>query len=171
MELWDLYDENRRLLDRTHRRGEQMKTGEFHVVVEVWTINAEGEILVTLRDPNKRDYPNKWENTGGSVLSGESSRRGAVRELHEETGIVASENELIFLGTSKDRSAFVDIYFLKRDVKIEDIILQDGETVDAKFISLDTLESMIKDLSLALPPRKRLQHVRNEFDKHYCAKL
>ena len=34
-------------------------------------------------------------NTGGSVLAGETSRQGAVRELKEETGIGVSEEELI----------------------------------------------------------------------------
>jgi len=39
-----------------------------------------------LRHPNKKEYSNYWENTGGSVLSGETSKVGAIRELFEETG-------------------------------------------------------------------------------------
>ena len=166
MEHWDLYDENRQPLNRTLIRGEQKQPNEYHTVVEVWTVNSNGEILVTLRDSNKIDYPDKWENTGGSVLTGETSRQGAIRELYEETGIVASEDELILLGTYQEKSAFVDIYLLRRDISIENIVLQKGETVDAKWITLDILDNMIKDLTLAQPTGIHLQYVRREFERY-----
>jgi 8-oxo-dGTP pyrophosphatase MutT (NUDIX family) len=169
MEKWDLYNENRQPLNRTLIRGEQKNPGEHHIVVEVWTVNSNRDILVTLRDPNKLEYPGKWENTGGSVLSGETSKQGAIRELFEETGISATENELSLLGTYKEHSAFVDIYLLRRDVEIEDLTMQEGETVDAKWVSFKELEDMINDLSLALPTAHRLRHVREEFDKHCTA--
>ena len=167
MEFWDLYDENRNPINRSFKRGEQKRAGEFHIVVEVWTINSNGDILVTLRDPEKELYPNKWENTGGSLLSGETSRQGAVRELFEETGILALENELILLGAKKEQSAFVDIYLLKHDIEIEEIILRKGETIDAKWVSLDRLDEMIEDGSLAQPTGDRLQFVKEEFERHY----
>ena len=166
LEIWDLYDESRQPLDQTHRRGEPMKPGEYHIVVEVWTVNSDGEVLVTLRDSKKEDYPDKWENTGGSVLSGERSRQGAVRELFEKTGILAAEDELIPLGSYKEAFAFVDIYLLKRDIPIDRLTMQAGETVEAKWITIQTLDSMIADASLALPTGQRLRHVRREFDRY-----
>ena len=167
IELWDLFDENRKTLNRTVvRGGERFKQGEYHVIIEIWTVNSIGEILVTLRDYQKEEYPDKWENTGGSALAGETSRTAAIRELREETGIEASEDELIFLGTAKEESAFVDMYLLKRDVRIEDIALQDGETVDAKWVTLDTLDKMRQDLTLALPIGVRLQYIRKELEKY-----
>ena len=85
-----------------------MIIGEYHIVVEVWTVNNDGEILLTLRHPDKKEYPNFLENTGGSTVAGETSREGAVRELFEETGIVAAENELFYLGTNIGKAAFID---------------------------------------------------------------
>ena len=169
IEQWDLYDENRNPLNRTIERGKQKQLGEYHTVVEVWTVNSNGEILVTLRDPRKQDYPGKWENTGGSALAGETSRQAAVRELCEETGIIASEDELILLGTYKEQSAFVDIYLLIRDLKIEEIVLQEGETVDVKWVTLEKLDSMAVDLTMALPTGIRLSHVREKFER--CRQL
>lgn len=87
-EYWDLYDENRRPLGETHLRGLALPKGTYHIVVEVWTVNSKGEILLTLRDPKKETYPDKWECTGGSILAGETSKTGAVRELFEEIGIM-----------------------------------------------------------------------------------
>ena len=36
MELWDIYDDERRRTGRTCVRGETMADGENHLMVEVW---------------------------------------------------------------------------------------------------------------------------------------
>ncbi|AUD14346.1 hypothetical protein CW734_12755 [Planococcus sp. MB-3u-03] len=50
---------------------------------------------MTQRDPAK-PLPMLWETTGGSVITGESSLTGALRELEEETGLLARPEELRF---------------------------------------------------------------------------
>ena len=52
-EMWDVLDENRRPAGRTHRRGDAMPAGEYHLTVQVWVRNARGEYLLTRRAPNK----------------------------------------------------------------------------------------------------------------------
>lgn len=165
MEIWNLYNENRQPLNRTHKRGTQLKPDEFHIAVEIWVINSDKKILITLRDPNKRKCPNKWENTGGSVLFYENSKQGAIRELYEETGIKADENDLLFLGTHKEDSTFFDIYFLKCDIEINELKLQKGETVDAKWVDINTLDKMIKNLSFAPPKGKRFRLFQNKIEQ------
>ena len=81
MESCDLFDEERNPLFRTRLRGTLCLPGEFHVVVYIWTVDSRGNILLTLRDSVKESYPDHWENTGGSVLAGETSIHAAVREL------------------------------------------------------------------------------------------
>ena len=165
MELWDLYDRDRQPLLRTHRRGEKKNPGEYHIVVEVWTFNRDGHVLVTLRDPCKEMYPDKWENTGGSALAGETSRQAAVRELAEETGIVAAEEELTFLGTFREEEEFHDTYILRRDVPIDQLTMQKGETVAAKWVTMEQLNAMAADETLALPIGKRLNQIRQEMER------
>ena len=165
MELWDLYDATRKPLRQTHPRSGVIPAGTYHIVVEIWTIDGDGNVLLTLRDPNKETYPNKWENTGGSALSGETSRQAAVRELREETGIIAEEDELVFLGTYRTSSAFADIYLLRRSIPVAQLKLQPGETVDAKWVTMAELDELIQDQSLALPVGKRLEAIREAFEK------
>ena len=81
MEVWDLFDENRRPLGKQAGRREPIVKGEFHIVVVVCVINEQNEILLTLRSPDKEKYPGTWENTGGALEAGEESRTAAVREL------------------------------------------------------------------------------------------
>ena len=164
MEYWDLYDAERRSLGRVHQRGVALPPGAYHLVVSIWTINANNEILLTLRSPDKDLFPDCWENTAGSVLAGETSRQGAVRELFEETGIVVSEDELWFLGTKEKKHAFVDMFVVQKDIKYSDITLQQGETVDAKWVSFPELQRIIKRGELAFPVAQRFVQIREQFE-------
>lgn len=164
LELWDLYDAQRRPLGRTHRRGEPMPAGEYHVVVAVWTVNGRGEALLTLRDPKKESYPGMWENTAGSAVAGEGSAEGAARELREETGILVPPGELTLLGTRRERSAFADTYIVRRDVPREELRLLPGETVDARWVTLPLLDAMMTRGLVAAPVCARLAAVRDAFE-------
>lgn len=86
-EIWDLYSENRELLGRDHVRGEQLPLDGFHLVVHVWIRNSKGEYLISQRSANRPRYPLMWECVGGSVLKGEDSLQGAIREAKEEVGV------------------------------------------------------------------------------------
>ncbi len=165
MEKWDIFDETRQPLNKIHNRQDKMVIGEYHIVVGIWTINIDNEILLTLRHPDKKEYPNFWENTVGSVLSGETSEVGAIRELFEETGIIANENELYFLGTIKEETAFVDTYIIRKNIKISELTMQEGETVKAQWVSLDKLNQMIELGIIALPVSERLLPLRKNFEE------
>jgi len=170
MEKWDLFDETRQPLNKIHNRQDKMIIGEYHTVVGIWTVNSDNEILLTLRHPDKKKYPNLWENTGGSVLAGETSKAGAIRELFEETGIIANENELFFLGTKKEEKAFIDTYMLRKNVKLSELTMQESETVDAQWVTFDKLDEMIKLGTIALPVEKRLAPLRKVFEDFLFAK-
>ena len=165
MELWDLYDGERRPLGRTHVRGVPCPPGEYHLVVTVWTVDSHGNILLTLRDPAKESFPNTWENTGGSALSGETSRQAAARELLEETGIAAAEEELVLLGSQIARDSLIDHYLLRRDVALSELHLQPGETADARWVTLCELDAMIADLTLAKPIGEQFEGIRETFER------
>ena len=147
MELWDLLDKDRNPLNRTHPRGRQypMPRGTYHTVVSVFTVDAQNRLLLTLRAPTKGMYPGYWEFTGGSGVSGEDSLTSAHRELSEETGIDCPPDELLFLGTLREPSAFMDCYLCRLGKAGEDVtlILQEGETVDFKWVSFCEFETMI----------------------------
>lgn len=143
MELWDLVDEHRNMLGKTHNRSIELNKGEYHVVVEIFTINADGKILLTQRDPVK-SYPLLWEITGGSITAGESSVEGAVRELEEETGLLAAPEQLKKIGEIKYGHYFRDSYIWKSEKLIEPsaMKLQPGEVCDAKLVTFEELREM-----------------------------
>lgn len=87
MELWDLYTSGRRKTGRTHVRGEALPEGGFHLVVHVWLKNSRGQYLISQRAADRPTFPLMWECTGGSVVAGEDSLAGALREVREELGV------------------------------------------------------------------------------------
>ena len=87
MEKWDLYTKDRVKTGRSHIRGDELPEGLFHLVVHVWLKNSEGRYLISQRSADRPTFPLMWETTGGSVLMGEDSLTGAIREAKEELGI------------------------------------------------------------------------------------
>ena len=96
-ELWDIYDINKKKIGKTAERDTyQFKEGEYHIVVTGIIINSKNEILISKRAKHKK-FGLMWECSGGSILAGETSLEGIIRELKEELGIEFSKKEAIFL--------------------------------------------------------------------------
>lgn len=121
MELWDLYDENRTLTGRTHIRGESIPAGYYHLVVHVWIRNSEGKYLISQRSASRPTCPLMWECVGGSVVSGEDSLTGAIREAKEEVGIdLTPENgHVVFTKTRKIYGDTMDVWLFDYDGEVD----------------------------------------------------
>lgn len=144
MEYNDVYDRDRRLTGRVHVRGTRWASGEYGLVVCVWVYDGEGKLLLTRRAPEKT-FPGTWENPGGAAMAGESSRQAVARELFEETGIRAGEEEFELLGSGLEGNFHYDYYCLKRNVPLEDIVLLPGETDDVQWATFDQVRQMVAE--------------------------
>ena len=142
-EFNDIYDKDRCLTGRVHRRGTPWEKGEYGLVVCVWVYDGRGHVLLTRRAPGK-SFAGTWENSGGSAKAGETSLQAIVRELYEETGIQASPEEFELLETDRDRNYFFDHYCLKRQIRLKEIVLQQGETDDVMWASFGKIHWMIR---------------------------
>ena len=143
MELNDVYDENRQLTGRTHRRGASWKQGEYGLVVCVWVYDGNGKVLMTRRAPGK-SFAGTWENSGGAAKAGETSLQAISRELFEETGIRAGEEEFTLLCQDMEGHTIYDFYALKRQLKLSEVVLQPGETDDVMWASYNQVHAMIR---------------------------
>ena len=161
IELFDMYDVNRTPLGHTHPRGVPIKQGEYHIVVQVCVLDAKGRLLMTKRHPQKIDG-GMWEVTAGSALAGEDSVTGAMRELREETGLIAEKDQLQLLYTRTGHDFFLDSYIVRLDQDGEDVSvsLQEGETVDFIWADNDTQEQMEKDGQLVLIAREARTYLK-----------
>ena len=92
MEKWDLYTKYREKTGKECIRGEKIPDELYHLTVHVWIRNSKGEYLISQRSASRPAFPLMWECVGGSVLKGESSIEGALREVKEEVGLDLQKN-------------------------------------------------------------------------------
>ena len=159
-ELWDVYDKDRKLTGRTVERGAKLREEDYHLVVQVWIRNAKGQWLISRRAETK-SQPLKWEPTGGSVLAGETSLQGALREVKEELGIsLDAEKAEFFRSFRRDKEAswenpgFLDVWVFGAEIPISDVVLQEEETCDAKWAEKEEIIRMIEQDDMFVPMRQ-----------------
>ena len=143
MEFNDIYDEQRNLTGRVHKRGTPWKPGEYGLVVCVWVYDGAGKLFMTRRAPGK-SFAGTWENSGGAAQAGETSLQAIIRELWEETGIRAEAEEFELLDFDRDKYVFYDFYCLRKQFSLEQVRLQAGETDDAKWVTHEQVHEMIR---------------------------
>lgn len=148
MEIWDLYDKNRNKLEKCIRRGEKLKDGEYHLVINAWIKNKEGKFLITQRAAN-RSFAYMWECTGGSALAGESSIEAAMREIKEELGIEIDVNTAKLLGSTlrfyPNCSDILDVWIFEDDTAIESIKIQKEEVCQAMWATPEVIRNLYSE--------------------------
>lgn len=147
-EMWDLYDRNRKMLERKAIRGTKLSDEEYHLVSNAWIRNSEGKYLISQRVEWKA-HPLMWECTGGSVLMGEDTYTGAIREVKEELGIDVSNAPFAFVGSTtryyKNCPDILDVYIFELDISIENIIIQKDEVNDVKWATKEEIIQLYND--------------------------
>jgi isopentenyldiphosphate isomerase len=145
VEIWDLYDINGNKTGKTMERGAEVPTGTYHLGADVWIMNSKGELLIQKRAKCKESYPDMWAMTGGSALKGENARKAICREAKEELGIELHQSELEFINKIRTPRTIINIFFVRKDIEIKDLILQEEEVSDAKWATLEEIEDLVSN--------------------------
>lgn len=105
-------------------------------------INAKNGYLVTKRSKEETTFPEYWDIPGGLAETGELPREAVIRETKEEVGLDIMPTSVIHEDSNLDKSKnliFIRlVYLCELKSKIDDIILQEEEHSEYRFIS--TLE-------------------------------
>ena len=158
MEIWDLYDINENLTDKEWKRSEShlIPEGFYHLVCEILVRHADGDFLIMQRDFSKKQSPGHWEaSAGGSVLKGENILSCAARELFEETGIKANDFIEIGSSTENDKHGIYHSFLTIVDCPKNCVVLQEGETINFKWISTEEFIEYMKTDQLGEDQKER----------------
>ena len=142
MELRDLYNENKIKTGEVIQKGQAIPVGKYYLTVVVFIQNFKGEFLIQQRVPEKN---NKWATTGGHPVSGETSLSGLVNEIKEEIGILIDKNKVELFKTIRTEDDFVDLYYLNMDINLDDVVLQEIEVQDIKWLTKEKIYKLIKN--------------------------
>jgi 8-oxo-dGTP pyrophosphatase MutT (NUDIX family) len=155
MERFDVVDIDGQLTGETIERGQPFPKDRYHHVVQIFTFNANKEVLITKRHPDK-PYGNLWEITAGSVIAGESVTDGAVRELAEETGIRITPDQLIPIIRTVHHETIWFSFMVVLEASDVPVTYQDLETIDHRWIDVKEFKRLFVDDAFPGPMKHRL---------------
>jgi isopentenyldiphosphate isomerase len=139
--LVDIVDADDHVVEVVPRR-EMRARNLRHRSVGIAVLDARGRVLIHRRADHKDVWPGRWDlAVGGVVDSGETWEAAAVRELAEEVG---SHTAIREIGQARyedgDVKAIVRMYVAHDDGPFT---FEDGEVVEAFFVSIDELGERI----------------------------
>lgn len=148
MEIWDIYDSEKRPTGRTMVRDDwHMAPGEYHLSVLGVVCRPDGRCLITQRKLDKPWAPGSWEIPGGGVNAGETSQEAILREIGEETGLdVSSAEGGLFLTYTRENpeeqnNYFMDVYRFVMDFDESDVTVQEEEVEGFMIAAVDEIRS------------------------------
>ena len=147
IEKWDILDKDGIPTGKTTLRGKTpLKPGEYHLVVHIWIISDDGRYLIQRRSDDKKLMPGEWAATGGAAISGEDSFTAARRELFEELSIKMDKySAKKAFRMVRRRNSLLDVWMTVCNKPADELILQESEVAEVKWVTENELKSMIKN--------------------------
>lgn len=141
MEYLDLYDEFRKPIGKSIIRGkDKPKEGTYINIVIVFIENSKGEFLIQKTSKKKGSV---FATTGGLVSKGYTTDDTIVKEIKEELGLDVLIDELTLFHTDKRTHSFQDAYYLKKDIDISELTLQEDEVEYVVWLSIEEIKELI----------------------------
>lgn len=144
-ELRDLYDANSVKTGKTYRKGDIIPEGYYPMFVMAVIRNSNGDFLMQKRVKEKGG---DWGVTGGHPKAGETPLEGIITEVKEELGLDFSQENFIEYDSGCDGRDCYKMYFVNKDVELEDIIIQEDELSEVRWFSMEELKHMVETKEL-----------------------
>lgn len=183
LELLDIRREDGSLTGLTRERTLAHEDGTIHGTSHVWIIRRQAgesdvpcseeesagggralyngcnsyEILLQRRSQNKDSFPGCYDiSSAGHIPAGSDFLDSALRELEEELGIQASEQDLQYIGLHQallntsfygrpwNNYEISAVYLYEKPVDIQDLTLQETEIASVRWMDLDACMEVVK---------------------------
>lgn len=144
MEFLALYNEQGELFTSKVDRKEKLnlEDGLHFKIILAFIKNSEDKFLIQRVTKEKGDC---FATTGGHVQFGVSSINTAKVEISEELGLNITDDELELFKTYKCPKAFVDVYYVEKNIEIETLNLQESEVDYVLWMSIKEIEKLIEN--------------------------
>ena len=187
MEYFEVLDELGNKTGEIKERELVHKDGNWHRAVHIWIINDLCEILLQKRSAKKENHPNMWHvSCAGHIVSKDDNIETVIKEIKEELGIDVNKEEIEFLFTIKEHNIakmdyieneFKDIFIIRKNVDIKDIVIDLEEVSEVKYVSIEEFKKMSENQnSNVVVPRyinefiEMLKTIRKQVNKNICKK-
>lgn len=143
MELLDIYDSTGVPTGKTIIRGDKNAVlgQDEHIAVGVIFIeNSKGEFLMQKTSIEKGG---EFSSTGGHITHNETPLSSIKREVEEELGINIDNEDIKELGFLNYDMPLRYMFYLKKDINIDDIKVQKEEVDYVKYMTVEEINNLI----------------------------
>ncbi len=150
MEFFDIRNPDGTITGEIKERSLVHRDGDLHGTVHIFILRRrEGvlELLLQKRTMDKDAFPGCYDvSAAGHISAGQDYPEAAARELEEELGLHAEEEDLHFIGYIEgyDEEIFhgkpfrnhelIGVYLYLKEVRTEDLILQEEEVDEVRWM-------------------------------------
>lgn len=144
MELLEVFDDNGNSIGKTVDRSARLEldVGEHIALAVIFIENNLGEFLMQKTSKEKGGL---YSSTGGHVDHGETPLETIKREVKEEVGVNIDDDEIKEFGFISYDMPLRYLFYLKKNININDAKVQKEEVEFMKYISVDDIYSMIEN--------------------------
>ena len=161
MELLDVYDDNGQKTGKVVEKSckdSEFAIGEHIAVAIIYIENSNGEFLI---QKTSEQRGSRYSSTGGHIEHNEEPIDAIKREVREELGIDITKDNIIDLGYLVFDFPVRFIFYLKKNIKLKDIILQKEEVESVSYMNINQLKAVIKKGLMHKAHAKILEKVLN----------
>ena len=154
MEFFDVVTEDGEPTGETVSRELAHRDGIPHRTTHVWVVRGDGsgghQILLQKRSRDKDSFPGLYDtSSAGHIPAGDEPAASALRELQEELGITATEDQLAYAGRIRIRyekvfhgrpfrdDEVIEVYVYTQPVRTEELVLQASEVEEVRWFDLE----------------------------------
>ena len=158
MEFLSIYDNNKQKTPKKIQRGVKPKENEHILITIIIIENNDNKYLV---QKTSKEKGNDYAFTGGHVTYNETSENAIIREVKEELGIDIPKERIKYVKDIEFGIPFMDIYYLKDDIKLKDLTLQEEEVESLNYLTKEEIEALIRNNKF----RKSHEKAFNKYQK------
>ena len=153
-EYIDIVTETGKPTGRVALKSKAHNKGWFHNTIHVWLYTKKGEVLLQQRSHKKAIFPLLWDvSAAGHIDAGESFENAAIRETHEELGLLLEPKHLTKIGVNKHLSSynngaiqdneFHHVYLAELKIDINNLTPQEEEVEALKLVSFKEFKRLL----------------------------
>ena len=144
MELLQVFDADKNMLNEYVERDKKLKLpeGKYFMIILLFIQNNEGKFLI---QKTSKEKGSEYAVTGGHVTYKDDAITTCIKEAEEELGLTLSEDDLEEIDVLKHDVGYVAIYYLKKNIDINALTLQEDEVESISWMSTDEINNLINE--------------------------
>lgn len=169
MEYFDIVDEKGNPIGETVERSIAHRDGIRHRTAHIWIWRKTEkgyDVLLQKRSDNKDSFPGAFDtSSSGHIQAGDDILPSALRELKEELGLAAKEEDLTYIGTFPvdyetsfrgkpwhDKEVSF-VFSFHQPISLSSLVLQEEEVSEVGWFDLETVyqERIKKNPKFCIP--------------------